>query len=70
LKKCFKYLIFIFILLMILPSCSLAVSPFKNIDINSLNLNSIDTGKIDDLKATLENISKEDFSSSTALERY
>lgn len=55
---------------MILPSCSLAVSPFKNIDINSLNLNSIDTGKIDDLKATLENISKEDFSSSTALERY
>lgn len=69
-KKCFKYLIFIFILLMILPSCSLAVSPFKNIDINSLNLNSIDTGKIDDLKATLENISKEDFSSSTALERY
>lgn len=69
-KKCFKYLIFIFILLMILPSCSLAVSPFKNIDINSLNLNSIDPGKIDDLKATLENISKEDFSSSTALERY
>ena len=69
-KKCFKYLIFIFILLMILPSCSLAVSPFKNIDINSLNLNSINPEKIDDLKATLENISKEDFSSSTALERY
>lgn len=54
---------------MIAPSCSFA-SSFKNVDINSLNMNSIDPGKVSDLKAAFENISKEDFSSSAVLERY
>lgn len=66
-KKYFKIFILLITLLFIFPSISSASSVFSSINVNELNLNSISKGKVDELKDTIENLSKKDLNSSEIL---
>lgn len=57
-KKCTKIILISFLALMFLLSAKVFAAPtnLKDIDVNSLNFNSIDKNKVEDFKKALNNI--------------